>query len=368
MAAIGREQVLAFRAGRHQFERAVHDPVALAVLDLGVQVASRAAADTALAARLPAGFDPSALEEAWTHRGAPHLHRPGELVRLAKALWPLSDDDAAERLGRLGPELLDGGRSTLEAIATTAEAVATALAAVDDDGISKGELSAAVTEQLPPAYLSACRSCRTTHVNEQLLRLATLPGGGRIVPGPPPVRFTRLSRWRARPSKAAGTRAIVEAYLRLHGPARPRDAAGFVGTKAELLEPMWPPGLVEVEVEGATRFLLEDDLADLERAEAPDVVRLLPPWDPYLQARDRHLLVPGRDHQKQLWKILGNPGALLVGTEVVGTWRARKQGQALAVTVGPFGRLARSVRDAVADEAGLVAAARGLERSTVEVT
>lgn len=209
MTKVDRAQVLAYRASRHQFDRTVGAPVDLAVLDLGVQFASPEGGAVSLAARLEPGFDPSGLRAAWTHRGAPHWHRPGELLDLANALWPLSDDDAGNRLAALGSKLRKAAFSATDAMRVTAEAVANALSDVDEDGITKGELSTAVTAELPDLLTPWCGPCGVAHVNEQLLRLATLPGGGCIVPGPPPVRFTRLERWRAVPKKAAGTRSVV---------------------------------------------------------------------------------------------------------------------------------------------------------------
>jgi hypothetical protein len=52
-----------------------------------------------------------------------------------------------------------------------------------------------------------------------------------------------------------------------------------------------------------------------------------------LQVRDRELLVSDAARRKALWPVLGRPGALLVGTEVVGTWRPRSSGTTLRLRV-----------------------------------
>ena len=73
------------------------------------------------------------------------------------------------------------------------------------------------------------------------------------------------------------------------------------------------------------RWLLAGD-ADRLRGDPPTVTRLLGPFDLFLQARDRALLVDDPARAKDLWRTLGRPGGVLVDGEIVGTWRARKAG------------------------------------------
>lgn len=54
---------------------------------------------------------------------------------------------------------------------------------------------------------------------------------------------------------------------------------------------------------------------------------ILAPHDPYLDIRDRGLLLPDKQLQKQVWKTVGNPGVILRGGMIAGIWRsARKNG------------------------------------------
>jgi len=69
----------------------------------------------------------------------------------------------------------------------------------------------------------------------------------------------------------------------------------------------------------------------------PDVVRLLPPLDPFIQARDKGLLVPDKVRQKEVWKIIGNPGVLLADGEIAATWRTKATGRKrLDFTISAF--------------------------------
>ncbi|MCM0674360.1 winged helix DNA-binding domain-containing protein, partial [Micromonospora phytophila] len=93
-----------------------------------------------------------------------------------------------------------------------------------------------------------------------------------------------------------------------------------------------------------------------------------PPGDPFLQARDRDVLVPEKAHHRELWRIIGNPGALLVDGEIRGTWRAKQAAKArLDLTVTPFETMPKRLRQEIEAEAETVRAARGASTVTVQV-
>lgn len=113
-------------------------------------------------------------------------------------------------------------------------------------------------------------------------------------------------------------------------------------------------------VDGKAGYWLPADAEPALRQPAPpDPVRLLPPSDPYLQTRNRNLIVPGKAEQKALWRPLGNPGAILADGEIVGAWRAKRSGKRLAITLEPFAPLPPPVLTAIDAEAQVVAAVRG---------
>ena len=62
--------------------------------------------------------------------------------------------------------------------------------------------------------------------------------------------------------------------------------------------------------------------------------------------------------------MLGRPGAVLAGAEVAGTWRARKAGRRLTVTVARWAPVART---AVEEQAERLAQFRGLTLAAVDV-
>jgi hypothetical protein len=62
---------------------------------------------------------------------------------------------------------------------------------------------------------------------------------------------------------------------------------------------------------------------------------------------------------------VGGPGAVLVDGRLVATWRPRKKGKKLTVTVEPFASLTKATRADVAAEVASIATLRGCSSSEV---
>lgn len=358
---VTREQVLAYRVAAQQLDRSARCPQEVAVLDIGIQQAMGSSASLIFDARLPvaaaAPVGPaSVLALGWTLRGAPHLHRRSDLDELAGALWPLSEADARFRLGETGRTVTKSGLSALEAFGLAVAAVRT----VVTQPMGKGAVSTAVTRKLPASMGRECRGCKATHVSDPTLRLASLPAGIEFEPGAsPPVLVPRAEAVYPERTDRLALQRLILAYLRLLGPATSAEVAGYLeGRRVDVAE-VWPDGLAEVRVDGRTAWLPEEQVPALTGAPAPDLVRLLGPFDPFLQARDREVLVPDPSLHKVLWPVLGRPGVLLVDGEVAGTWRPKLGGGTLTLTVEPLGPLPPSIWRQIADEASRVGATRG---------
>ncbi|MFD1052646.1 DNA glycosylase AlkZ-like family protein, partial [Kibdelosporangium lantanae] len=93
-------------------------------------------------------------------------------------------------------------------------------------------------------------------------------------------------------------------------------------------------------------------------------VRLLPPGDPYTQMRDRETIVE-KKYQREVWKNVGQPGVVLAHGRITGTWRPRRNGKRLTMTIRTFDTLASRDRKPLEAEAEAVASLRGA--SSVEV-
>lgn len=360
-----RRQVLAYRIAEHGLHRTAKDVADLAVVRAGLQDSMRDTALLALAARFdgPPVLEGERLVLAWTLRGAPHYHLRPDLPEVLRALVPLDDADALARMLWQRKELAATGLAASEVVFTAAAA----LRKVVTKPMTKGAVSTAVTKALPPSLSRWCRGCNTTHIHEQLMRIAAPLGGLRLVSGASPATLAPLEgrgRLRKTPDPAAAT-AVIERYLRLNGPASPGEAAEFAGTARAVVDRTWPADLVPVDVEGKTRYLPADRLDALSNPPEPDVVRLLPPLDPFIQARDKTLLVPDPLRRKEVWKMLGNPGVLVADGDIAGTWRAKSSGAKLTITLTAFDPLRPAAREEAEAEAARLAEVRGFEKHAV---
>lgn len=367
VAAVSRAQVLGFRARAQQLDREPGTRARLAdtaVLDLGVQDTGADGGAWALAARGRAvtGRTRSALILLWTLRGAPHLYRRADLPQVLAAVAPFSSADAGKRIFDAARPLRAAGIDPLAGLDQMAEA----MRSVVTRPMTKGEVSTAVTALLPPPFLRYCRSCQATHAYEQVFRLGALRAGLELVPGTSPPVLAPIDGFPP-PADDPGRCAPIRAYLRLLGPATPKHVAEYLDSPVREVTARWPEEAVEVRVDGERRWVLPEDVPRLA-ADPPRTTRLLGPFDLFLQARDRSLLAPDQRQAKELWPVLGRPGAVLVNGELVGTWRPRTSDRALRVLARAWSPWSPAVREAVTAQAERLAAHRGVRLAGVDVS
>jgi hypothetical protein len=160
---------------------------------------------------------------------------------------------------------------------------------------------------------------------------------------------------------------LLRRYLRCYGPSTRGDFAAWAGIHAGDTDPWWNlvgDELTQVEVSG-TSWILTEDLDALRSAPMPKGVRLLPPRDPYTQMRDRETIVDKKYHP-EVWKTVGEPGTVLAGGKIIGTWRPCKSGRTLAITIKTFGSLPDRDKKSLQGEAEQVAPLRGASSVHVE--
>jgi hypothetical protein len=146
---------------------------------------------------------------------------------------------------------------------------------------------------------------------------------------------------------------LARRYLHAFGPASEQgfaDWAGIPPARSRAAFETLAASLTAVRTPIGDGWILASDEAAFRRpGGAAAAARLLPSGDVYflLQGADRERLVPEPDRRARLWTPRVWPGAVLVGGEIVGTWRRAHA----IVTVQPWRPLERAEREAIEAEA-----------------
>lgn len=158
---------------------------------------------------------------------------------------------------------------------------------------------------------------------------------------------------RSEVSPAEALQDLARRYVHVFGPTTvgsfvrwayvdgPAAAAAFDALGKELMNVRTPLGDGQI--------LVEDVPVVREPPMPTEAARLLPSGDPYnlRWGADREFLVPDAAHRAELWTTRVWPGAVLVGGEIVGTWRRSKA----LVAVTSWRPLSAREREAVEAEA-----------------
>lgn len=134
---------------------------------------------------------------------------------------------------------------------------------------------------------------------------------------------------------AQGTAELARRFLHAYGPATPRAFADWLGSTPAQAKRLWLQ--IEEELEPVTAaskkaFILQSDRESFRCADTEEALLLLGPHDPYLDIRDRAILLEDTAAQRQVWRTVGNPGVILKGGKIIGIWKTRTQREKLSVT------------------------------------
>jgi hypothetical protein len=372
---VTRRQVLAWRLSAHGLtERLPAARRAEAVRPAGLRTGGPDSALVGWHARAE-GVAPGELRDAlvarrWveapTARGARVLD-PRDHATLTAGALPVDDAALVDRLRRRGVA------AGVQPGALLRNGAAAARAALDTGPQTQGRLSQAVTAALPPSVSAFCKPCGAVHVDTGLFAMVGLAVGWVRAAGQDDDAFVAPEHWLdAVPDRdpAAGAAALLAWFLRAHSPTTPAELAAWLGLGPAEAHGRWTraPELAEVDYDGRRAWIPAADLAGLRAAEPAEGVRLLPPYDAALEGPDRATLVPERELQKEVWRIVANPGVALVDGAVSCAWRARKQGRRLTVALVPLDGWQPAHRPRVTEALEEVAALRGADLGAVEVS
>jgi hypothetical protein len=388
---VSRPDVVAFRLRAHHLaERVAEDRLLAAAGACGVQDSPPGSALLALNARVrnltqeqvaEAVAGDRSLLRTWSMRGAPFHVPVRDAPVFTAGVLPPTEDAMRHYVPGVVPALDRLGMGLAEAVALTGSEMRAVLAGRQ---LGINELGAQVAQRIAPG-LSASQGETWAEqgpyapgqplgegVVHFCIRILALQGVVCFAPrsgGTAP--FVLVDEWLANPvpdvDPAAARAELLRRYLHCYGPSTRGAFAEWVGIHAGDSDPWWNQlagELTEVDFGGPT-WILTADRDALRPSATPEGVRLLPPHDPYTQARDRGTIVDMR-HHRDVWRTVGDPGTVLAAGRIVGTWRQRMRGRRLAIAVTRIGSIPRSHRRQVQQEAEAVARLRGA--SVVDVS
>jgi Winged helix DNA-binding domain len=369
---VDRHQVVAFRLARHHLTRRL-DPGGLRTAagtapqntpPGSALLALRARADVSGAQVDRAIANERSLLQLWSLRGSPCIVATGELPLFTSGLLP--DDEASWRPVLLGflPVIDQLGRTATEVVQLVIDATHDAL---DGVVLTKREMGIALGRRMPQEFAPWFEPDAFSAFSAILTRAASLTGTVTIAPrSGAEASFVRTDQWLGHPvpsqSPSDARAALVRRYLGLYGPSTVEDFAGWAGVAEQFARRAWSAvddPLAEVEFAGRRGVLLAQDVEALTSGVPPQGLRLLPPYEPYLQQRDRTTAVPDTALHKRIWKKTGNPGVVLRDGEVAGLWRQQKKGRGLLVTIEPLTPLSLQDKKTIEVEAEPLAEFRG---------
>lgn len=285
-------------------------------------------------------FEDRTIVRTWAMRGTLHLVAADDLRWLLELLGPLFVRKSQRRYAQLG---------------LTDDICAAAVRAMRDllgehGSLTRADLIDGMTRRDIPTEGQAAY---------HLLGHAAFKGVICFGPGRDGQQtFVLVEDWVGAGRTVSGDAASAELarrYLSAYGPATPHDMAAWSGLpvrEARAAFESIADQLVEVEVDGATLWMLKSREGWLEEpAEGDSGVLLLPAFDTFLLGyRGRDLLVPP-PYAKRV-----NAGGgmirpvVLVNGQAAGTWRIKRRKDSLAVLVQPFEPEAAAWLPALEDE------------------
>jgi len=151
--------------------------------------------------------------------------------------------------------------------------------------------------------------------------------------------FTSYKGWLGQPLKSDpdSAKRLVRKYLHCYGPATAEGFMEWLGCSKKQAERLWKSVADEMEpvrLFGKETFILSGNKDLL--CSPPSLHRellLLGGHDPYLDQRDRQILLSDQSLHQQVWKTITNPGAIVRHGEIIGIWTSKKKGKGMEINM-----------------------------------
>ena len=154
--------------------------------------------------------------------------------------------------------------------------------------------------------------------------------------------FTSFQNWTGHAPQLIpdANKQLTHKFLHCYGPATVADFADWLGSCPQQAKRLWQTAadeLTTVQVENKTKYLLADDLTQLQAATiTEETLLLLGAHDPYLDLKDRTIILADKSLHKAVWKTVANPGVVLKGGRIAGIWKQKLQKNKLDISITLF--------------------------------
>lgn len=166
---------------------------------------------------------------------------------------------------------------------------------------------------------------------------------------------------------------LARKFLHCYGPATADCVMSWLGCSQQQARRIWntlSDEIVPVNVKGKTRYMLAEDMDSLLSARSDkEKLILLGAHDPYLDLKDRAVILENKAFHKTIWKLAANPGVVLKGGRIIGTWKTKTIKDKLDISIALWEPALPSERRLIERLAEEYAAFRllGLKKCAIEI-
>lgn len=148
--------------------------------------------------------------------------------------------------------------------------------------------------------------------------------------------------------KKEAERELVRKFLHSYGPAVKSSFMAWLGSSKAQADRLWNAVADEMEpvsVRGKTCQMLSADMKHLlQSGKAGDRLMLLGAHDPYLDIKDKSVILENQLFQRAVWKTVANPGVIIKGGRITGIWKTKTQKDKLVLAMTLFAPISAAER------------------------
>lgn len=151
--------------------------------------------------------------------------------------------------------------------------------------------------------------------------------------------FTSYRNWigQAHIPEPEAEKKLVRKFIHSYGPTTAGNFMAWLGCTRQQAHRLWNTAADEIEpvqAEGKTSYMLSEDMESLFTAGNMEPrLMLLGAHDPYLDQRDRTVILENKSLHKMVWKTVANPGVVLREGRIIGIWKTKTLEDKLDISI-----------------------------------